>query len=172
MQSLVPLTPYEGVIAENLISIEWELLLHQRMRDACLRSLIRVAISEAVVAKYKDDHEVALDEAWERHIEDGGNEDDWEEPSFDTAAAKDAGEDLAARATSRDPVAQAKAHADITALGMAPLDLMGEAYRSRDGAITRHDIKYKELEHRRRDVKRDFDALQKTRPLEVEVIEG
>ena len=173
MRSLVPMTPYEGVIAENLISIEWELLQHQRMRDASLRNLIRAAISEAAMAKCKDDHEKALDAAFEKHAEDGGDEDDWEEPfSFDAVAAEDAGEDLAARATSRDPVAQAKALAEITALGVAPLNLMGEAYRSRDVSITRHDAKYKELEHRRRDVKRDFDALQKTRPLEAEILEG
>ena len=63
MRSLVPMTPYEGVIAENLISIEWELLQHQRMREACLRGLISAAISEAAVAKYKDENETALEEA-------------------------------------------------------------------------------------------------------------
>ena len=40
MQSLAPLTPYEGVIAENLIAIEWELVQHRRMRDVGLRAII------------------------------------------------------------------------------------------------------------------------------------
>ena len=48
-QSLNPGTPYEAVIAENLISIEWELLQHRRMRDAVLRKTIRSAIRDAVV---------------------------------------------------------------------------------------------------------------------------
>ncbi len=33
MSSLVPLTPSEGVIAENIIAIERELIQHRRMRD-------------------------------------------------------------------------------------------------------------------------------------------
>jgi len=34
-QSLAPATPYEAVLAESLISIEWELLQHRRMHEAC-----------------------------------------------------------------------------------------------------------------------------------------
>ena len=55
MQSLAPVTPYEGVIAENLIAIEWELLQHRRMRDAGLRQIIRKAICDAVVAEQEAD---------------------------------------------------------------------------------------------------------------------
>ena len=41
MASLVPFTPYECVIGENLVAIEWELAQHRRMRDAGLRDIIR-----------------------------------------------------------------------------------------------------------------------------------
>jgi hypothetical protein len=37
--------------------------------------------------------------------------------------------------------------------------------------VARHDDKYQELERRRRDVKRDFDALQKARPIDAKIVE-
>ena len=96
MQSLAPVTPYEGVIAENLIAIEWELLQHRRMRDAGLRMIIRDHIRRAVIKREKA--------AWEAHEEAGGTDDDWEEPfSFDKQAAKDMGDALADRAEPARP---------------------------------------------------------------------
>jgi len=38
--------------------------------------------------------------------------------------------------------------------------------------ISKHEDKLQELERRRREVKRDFDGLQKARPIEVEAIEA
>jgi hypothetical protein len=37
--------------------------------------------------------------------------------------------------------------------------------------VKHHDGKLRELEGRRREVKRDFDALQRTQPVEATVIE-
>ena len=104
MQSLAPVTPYEGVIAENLIAIEWELLQHRRMRDAGLRMIIRDHIRRAVIKREEAAFEAALEEAWEAHEEAGGTDDDWEEPfSFDKQAAKDMGDALADRAEPARP---------------------------------------------------------------------
>ena len=50
-RALAPMTPYEHVIAENLIAIEWELIQHRRMRDAGLRRIMSDAIRKAVVAR-------------------------------------------------------------------------------------------------------------------------
>lgn len=72
---------------------------------------------------------------------------------------------------SRDPEVQASAYEEVSALGMDPVEIMGEACRSRDRSVTHHDNRLRELERRRREVKRDFDALQRARPLEVTVIE-
>ena len=55
---------------------------------------------------------------------------------------------------------------------MEPVDLMSTAYRSRERSIMFHDGKYQELERRHREVKRDYDALQKALPIEAETIEG
>jgi len=173
MQSLAPMTPYEGVIAENLIAIEWELLQHRRMRDTGLRAVIRGAICEAVAAREKAAHEVLLDESFDEHENAGGTQDDWEEPfEFDKDAAQAAGQDLAARAMSRDPEDISEANVEIEAMGLNVVELMGEAYRSYGEGVRHHDSKIQELERRRREVKRDFDALQKTRPIEAEAIEG
>jgi len=173
MQSLAPITPYEGLIAENLIAIEWELLQHRRMRDASLRAVIRGTVCEAVITREKAAHEVLLDGLFDEHENAGGTLDDWEEPfEFDEEAAEAAGQNLAERAMSRDPEDIATANAEIEAMGLNVVELMGEAYRSSGEGVRHHDDKIQELERRRREVKRDFDALQKTRPLEAEFIEG
>lgn len=175
MRALAPATPYECVIAENLIAIEWEHLQQRRMRDAGLRQVMRKAIREAVVDEREYLHEEALDEAWVRHQEAGGTEEDWKEPlpsSFDREAAEIAGDDLADRAVSRDRDVQAAAYKEIEALGMEPVEVMAEAYRDWDRAIGAHDGRVRALEGRRREVKRDLDALQKARPVEAQVIDA
>lgn len=173
MQSLAPMTPYEGVMAENLIAIEWELVQHRRMRDAGLRAVMRNFIGEAVTAREDAAYEVGLDEEWEAHVEASGTDEDWEQSSsFDKEAALARGLELAARAISRDRSECAAACEEIEAMGMDVVELMGEAYRTSNAQVRHHDNKGKELERRRREVKRDFDALQNARPLEAEVIEG
>ncbi len=172
MASLGPATPYECVIAENLVAIEWELAQHRRMRDASLRDIIRQAICKAVVRQKDAEHEAALEEDWERHVEAGGDEADWVPTRFDRDAAEEAGEDLATRAMSRESDAQASAYEEVRALGMDPVEIMGQAYRSFDISVKHHDGKLRELEGRRREVKRDFDALQRARPVEATVIES
>lgn len=114
-----------------------------------------------------------LDEDWERHVEAGGDEDSWERPfEFDRVGAKEVGEEFAARAISHDRDLRANAFEEIAALGLAPLHLMGEAHRACDGPHRTHDQKVQELERRSREVKRDYDALQKARPIEGTVVDG
>lgn len=173
MQSLAPVTPYEGVIAENLIAIEWELLQHRRMRDAGLRMIIRDHIRRAVIKREEAAFEAALEEAWEAHEEAGGTDDDWEEPfSFDKQAAKDMGDALADRADPARPEDFTAACAEIEDMGLNAIALMGEAYRTSGKLVILHDEKIQELERRRRDVKRDYDALQRARPSVPDTIDG
>ena len=173
MPSLIPLTPYEGVIAENLIAIEWELIQHRRMRDMGLRKIIRNAICKAVVARERAAYGARLDEDWEAHVDAGGMEDNWDQPfSFDKSSAEAAGHALAAQAISRNPAEFAAACEEIEAMGLDVVDLMGRAYRTSSGEVRYHDGRGQELERRRREVKRDFDALQNSRPVEAVVIEG
>ena len=171
MQSLLPMTPYEGVIAENLIAIEWELLQHRRMRDAGLRRVVRDRVSEAVVKREEAAHDAKLDEAWDAHEAEGGTEDDWEDDFFfDEEAAREAGLTLAQNAVSRDPDTFQAACAEIEGMGLEVLALMSGAYLGYETAVTKHEDKLPELERRRREVMRDYDALQKARPVEAAAI--
>ena len=173
MQSLAPTTPYECVIAENLIAIEWELLQRRRMREAAIRRHAHVAVTMAAGRQLLAAYQGEVDEKWESHEAAGGTEDDWEETdNFDEDTAWEAGDDLAERALSTDTKIRSAAWEEIQNLGLDPVEVMSEAYTSREGEIQKHDAKVQELERRRREVRRDFDALQKTRPLEGKVIEG
>jgi hypothetical protein len=179
VQSLAPLTPYECVIAENLISIEWELFQHRRMRDAAVRKSIRNAICDAAIAREKKAYQADMEEAWEKHVEAGGTEDDWQDwyewddPLLgEKESARTAGLELARKAVSTDPKDYAAACAEIEAMGLTVIELMGEAYQTRNWPVKAHEDKLLELERRRREVKRDFDAPQNARPFEGEVIEG
>jgi hypothetical protein len=173
MQSLAPLTPYECVVAENLISIEWELLQRRHMRDVALRQFICKTIKDAFIRKQKLLFKSEINRLWDAHLAAGGSEEDWQDPiRFNNDAANVEGAALARRAVSKDLSVQKLAYAEIIDLGLEPVEIMSEAYRSHDRSITGHDQKLPELERRRREVKRDFDMLQRSRPIEVEIIEG
>lgn len=153
MRSLAPLTPYECVIAENLVAIEWELLQRRRMREAAIRRVACAAIEKAVFTHRRTKHMEVLDEARERHHEDEGAEADWDElPQFDLEAAEREGADLAARATSSDRTTQQSACEEIAALGMDAVEVMSAAYTSVGSDIREYDLKVQELERRRREV--------------------
>lgn len=167
-QALNPKTPYEAVIAENLIAIEWELLQHRSMRDAAIRKTIRRAIRRAAA---------------------------------NAGAVPEFATDLADRAVSTDEAVRNYACQQIQELGMEPVELMGEAYRGAlvgrrpdplpaaaadipgysmpvesedlqpDNSAEHHDEKIRQLERRRREVKRDYDQLQQSRPDEGAIIE-
>ena len=173
MHSLRPMTPYEGVIAENLIAIEWELLQHRRMRDAGLRQVVRDRVTKAVYKREGAARDDMRQEAWDEHVEKGGTEDDWEDPCPDDEDAQwELVQTLVQNAVSRDPDTFLAASAEIASMGIDLVSLMGEAYRSYEHSVTRHEDKMPELERRRREVMRDFEALRKARPVEAEVIEG
>lgn len=177
LYSLGPATPYECVIAENLIQIEWELVQHRRMREACILQLLKPAIAKAVFEQQKN---LALDAAWAAHVEAGGTEDDWQaESDFDEAEAEELGADLVERSTASDPTERAEAYDEIAELGLNPVELMSEAYRGTlgkdygsDKSAEYHETKVRELERRQREVKRDYDQLQQSRPDEGALIEG
>ncbi|MDF3362843.1 hypothetical protein HLM50_17480 [Sulfitobacter sp. Ks41] len=143
------------------------------MRDVGLRAIIREAIKQAVIVREKAAHEALLDEHFDKHQVAGGAEDDWEEPfAFDRSAAEATAHELSVRALSRDPSDIAAATEKIDAMGLNVVELMGEAYSGRSRQVGYHDGKLQELERRRRDVKRDFDQLQRGRPVDAGMIEG
>lgn len=171
IHALAPITPYECIIAENLVNIEWELLQHWRVRQAELRRASRKAILDAVVKSEQERHEQALYEAFDAFIEDGGDRNDWEDPFFfDQEAAEKVGENIAAAAVSDDLTDRTYAEADLAERGIDVLDVLSKAYGEFNIEAIYHDAKLKELERRRREVMRDYELLQKARPIEAEAI--
>lgn len=170
LSSLTPLTPYECVVAESLVAIEWELLQRRRMREADLRKTIRSKIINTAMNLAEKLHDAEYDGArdshWDAFISDGGDEDEWEDPHpFDTAAVSARIEALAEGTLSTSYVEQGDACRALHEMGVALSDLMGDAYAATSGTAPTHDAKVQELERRRREVKRDFDAIQKARPI-------
>lgn len=168
LTSLTPMTPYECVVAENLIAIEWELLQQRRMR-ASIRSALLQSLEYAVRASWKAEYEESLDRLWVDHVSQCGSQDDFEiNEAFDEVGAIDAAKDLFARATSKDPTQRKDAYSEITELGSEPLDLMARGYRGNSNNAELHDQKVQNLERRRREVKRDLDDLQRARPIDLD----
>lgn len=163
-QSLAPATPYEAVLAESLICIEWELLQHRRMRDAALRETICEQICKAVIAALEIIHNDEAAQDWEDHPAGGRLAGEGAHPGdFDEDAAEEMGQDLAARAGSRDPKVQAQAYEEIEALGITPLDLMRMAYQGGRHTLDDQDDRIRDREQRRHEVMRDFERLQAAR---------
>lgn len=164
MLELVPVSPYEFVIAENLIALEWEMLQHRRMRNTCIREVTRELICKAFVEQREAEHKAEMEAAYLAHVDAGGSGDNWKAPSaFNSDAARIAGQNIAGRATAPDRKLQAKAYKAIKALGLKPIELMSQAYASVTVRKVWHEHQLQDLERRRREVKRDFDALQAAR---------
>ena len=177
LASLTPITPYECVVAENLVAIEWELFQRRRMREAYLRNCIRKSITKSAMHRAEELHddatEQAIDDAWDAHVDAGGDEEDWENPfPFDRDASRDRVDALTEGALSNDPQSQATAYQTLTEMGVSLADLMGDAYAEAHGPGQRHDAKIQELERRRREVMRDYTAVQKARPIDPVKTDG
>jgi len=173
MRSLMPFTPYECVIAENLISIEWELVQHRHMREANIRQQIKATVRKAVFDHERELVQDELEASWEAHVKAGGDGEDWDTTSiFDHKSAEELADELSAMSCSPDPQSQAEAHEQLAQLGLDPIKMMSDAFLERGVPAEQHDQKVQELERRRREVKRDYDALQKSRPIDGQVIEG
>ena len=171
IHSLAPLTPYECVMAENLVAIEWELIQRRSLRANELRNSARDKLQPAISAALESKYSIALDEAWDAHVADGGGEDDWKEPEELGYRARDTlASDICDRAMSLNLGEQQAAYKEIRDLGVNPIDAMGHAYTDWQNDADKHQKAIEALEKRRREVMRDFASLQAARPIEGEVI--
>lgn len=172
LASLRPAIAYECVVAEKLVAIEWELLQRRRMREASLRMTISEAISgsarSCARAIHNEEVNAARDEDWDKFIAAGGDRDAWKDPyPFDRDATEERVAKLVEDVLSHEATIQAQSHQALTEMGVDLLGLMGAAYAETYGEAVRHDTKTQELE-RRREVRRDYDAIQRARPIEHE----
>ncbi|QIQ87550.1 hypothetical protein [Erythrobacter sp.] len=149
------------------------------MRDACIRRQIKTAVTKALLEKERMKYDRAMGQHYNEHLDSHGYDEPWEAPyEFDESAVTKAAEQLNDRATSRDPQVQQAASAEISKLGLSPLDLLSASHRGTLGegdavdlSAEYHDAKIRELERRRRELKRDYDQLQQSRPDEGALIE-
>ena len=164
MEDLAPRTPYECVMAEKLVELEWEIVRHRFMREAGLNRIVRNAIVAAVVAKERAEYDRDVERSQDRWSAAGRDPDDRENAMlWDEELERAKGQALAAEAASRDPSVQIEAYRKIAELGMDPMDLLGEAYRSDGGRIAQHDERIRSLERRAREAKYDLERLQDAR---------
>ena len=175
--SLAPVTPYECLIAENLVAIDWELLQHRRMRGDLLRQSVVSDVTKAAIDFKWKEYEVHWNADWKRHEEAGGTEDTWTEPpEFDEDAAVKGSSELLANAQASDPTTRAEALHQIQAMGINLSDVLSQAHLGAEfgpqARAARLADEIVALEKRRREVLRDYAALTKIRPIEAEVIEG
>jgi hypothetical protein len=173
LASLTPATAYECVVAESLVAIEWELLQRRRMREASLRKTISEAILKSAMSCARAIHNAEVDKArdedWDEFIAAGGDGEEWDDPyPFDQDAAEERVAKLVDEVLSNIATTQAAAHKALTEMGVDLIGLMGAAYAQTFGEAVRHDTKTQELERRRREVRRDYDAILSARPIEHE----
>jgi hypothetical protein len=173
LQALTPFTPYECVVAENIIAVEWELLQRRRMREAALRKSMRKSIKKALLDHFKVLHENDMDEKWKAFVAAGNDGDSWEDPyEFDEREAGAKADLLAMQVTSEDMTVQAVAAAEAEQRGVDLLDIMSAAYLETNSASEKHDDKAQKLERRGRELKKDYDLLQRARPIEAEAYDA
>ncbi|MZR13383.1 hypothetical protein GQE99_10175 [Maritimibacter sp. DP07] len=142
LSDLAPATPYETLLAEHLIALEWEALRHRRLRDSLLRAEFRVQ-AEGVFAK-------GIVEAVH----------DFEQ----TPESKDLAFDLVAS----DPERRETALAALAELEISVEEIMARTYTSLAKDLEPHERQIAEIETRRRKLREDFDRLKSANAVLVE----
>lgn len=171
LASLTPFTPYERLMAENLIAIEWEVLQKRSVLAAQIRKAMHAKIVKAVVDLKKQEHEASLDKKWDEHLENGGTKKTWDPDDFPSKKAEEFAIDIANDATARDPETVAATRRELEDMGIDPILLMSDAYLERGHRTLQIEEDIKNLERRRRDIKKDYDTLQTSRPLIGEALQ-
>lgn len=171
LASLNPFTPYERVMAENLVAIEWEILQKRNVLAAQIRKAIHPKIVKAVLDLKKQEYEAEIDKKWEEHQASGDPSEEWDPEEFAKDKAEAYAIDIAKDATGRDPQTVANTQRELEDMGIDPVILMSDAYLERGSRVLQLEDDIKNLERRRREIKKDYDTLQTSRPLIGEAIQ-
>jgi hypothetical protein len=140
MQDLEPGTPYETMLAENLVALEWEMLRHRRLRDGLLltafREQLMVAISDEPQAMQNPDKRKVLDS---QII-----------PLLD-------------QLTDNKLSGRSQLNELLKPLNSSVTELVASAYSKASEFIANHENRLAQLEGRRRKLMQDFHALKQSR---------
>ena len=134
---LTPGTPYERILAEQLVTLEWEALRHRRMRDSLL------------LAEYRDQSVGVFQEGKVGGIGSHRRNERANEMAFDLVSTN---KDRRAEAM------QALEDAQIT-----PSEIVAKAYSALEKDLQPHERHIAAIEGRRRKLRGDFERLKAAR---------
>ena len=143
--NLMPGTPYERILAEQLVTLEWEALRHRRLRDSLL------------MAEFRDQSMGVFKEGKVGRVSDFYRTQDIKDKAFDLVSGNK---------NKRTKAMQALEAAEIT-----PSEILAKAYKELAGSLDLHERHIAEIEVRRRKLRDDYDRLKTTRALPVEEAE-
>lgn len=142
---LTPGTPYKRILAEQLVTLEWEALRHRRMRDSLL------------LAEYRDQSMGVFKEGEVGRVYSFQQTKNAKEMAFDLVGTNK---------NKRTKAMQALEAAQIT-----PSEILAKAYKELAGSLETHERHIAEIEVRRRKLRDDYDRLKTTRALPIEEAE-
>ena len=143
--NLLPGTPYERILAEQLVTLEWEALRHRRLRDSLLMGEFR----DQSMGVFKEG-EVGRVYSFQQ-----------------TKNAKEMAFDLVGTNKNK----RTKAMQTLEAAQITPSEILAKAYKELAGSLDLHERHIAEIEVRRRKLRDDYDRLKTTRALPVEEAE-
>lgn len=170
LAALEPATPYECVLADGLVELEWELQQHRRMRDEQIRKSLAGIVREAWRNVLSQRHEALLDAEWEEWIEAGKSEDDFEGSPFDNDEATGEAIEMALRLLDDDLETASAAQAECVAAGISLIGLLSDAHNGHKPEYRFHEEKVNDLEQRRRRLMADYRGMQDARALTARVV--
>ncbi|MGE4609829.1 MAG: hypothetical protein AAED33_00220 [Paracoccaceae bacterium] len=144
---LKPGTPYEHILAEQLVILEWESLRHRRMRDNLIMAEFRRQ-SIGVFEERKDGWIIEL----------------FPEPNQSAI-------DMAFNLVSTNTDRRAEAMQALEKAQITPSEIVAMAYSAVAKDLQPHERHIAELEVRRRKLREDFDRLKTARARPVEEAE-
>jgi hypothetical protein len=169
------MTAHECVLAENIITLEWEISqLTRAMRASVRRGVeqdirrhiihIHQAAYDAEIGKLRKEHQAASGQSFDFNLI---LRDQFEVPyEFDRMPAETEAEDLIQRLYSKEPETKKCAHYDLSVSFKHAEDILADQYK-RGNIFQMHSDRIATLEERRRDLKKDYDRLQKFTPIEA-----
>ena len=141
----MPGTPYERILAEQLVTLEWEALRHRRLRDSLL------------MAEFRDQSMGVFKEGKVGRVSDFYRTQDIKDKAFDLVSG--------------NKNKRTKAMQALEAAQIAPSEILAKAYKALASSLDLHERHIAEIEVRRRKLRDDYDRLKTTRALPVEEAE-
>ena len=175
LQSLMPMTAHERVLAENIITVEWEISQLTRAMRASIRRGVEQDIRHHIIHIHQAAYNAEMGKLRKEHQAASGQSSDFilipgnqfEVPyEFDPMPAETEAEDLIQRLYSKEPEIKKCAHDDLSVMFKHAEDILADQYKSGEVFQT-HSDRIATLEERRRDLKKDYDSLQQFRPVEA-----